>query len=289
MLDAGGRERLETADAPEAALQRARGGVVVAVAATGGETRLARLRQSGSAKCLLPKRRSGPVEAVLLNTAGGATGGDRFEHTLEAGPGAWLEATTQAAERAYRSAGGEALITTTIRAEAGARVDWLPQETILFDGSRLTRRLDATLAPDAVFLGLEATTLGRRAMGETVREGQYRERWRVRRGDRLIFADETWLRAPIDAALDARAAGGGATALATLLSVGRDSATALTAIAPVLQGLRCDGGADAASSALADDVLCARIVASHGAPLRAALTALAERLRDAPPPRVWRL
>ena len=104
-------------------------------------------------------------EVVFVNTSGGVTGGDRIAWGLEAGPGAALVATSQAAERVYRSAGGAARIETRVVVGAGAAVEWLPQETILFDGGRLERRLEVEMAEDARVLALECVVLGRRRHG----------------------------------------------------------------------------------------------------------------------------
>ncbi|HBC09391.1 MAG TPA: urease accessory protein, partial [Rhodospirillaceae bacterium] len=75
------------------------------------------------------------VEAVLLNTAGGLTGGDVYGTEALAGPDAFLTLTSQACERVYRATGDQpARVETRLSADAGARLHWLPQETILFDG-----------------------------------------------------------------------------------------------------------------------------------------------------------
>ncbi|MEQ9361010.1 MAG: urease accessory protein UreD, partial [Rhodospirillales bacterium] len=161
-------------------LQRARGRARIAVRAEGGITRLAELYQDGCAKLRLPKV-YGPssVEAVLLNTAGGLTGGDVYATEALAGPGAFLTLTTQACERVYRASSGTARVDTRLSADAGARLHWLPQETILFDGGRLDRSLDVDLTGDAAFLAVEALELGRVGSGETVSGGAYTDSWRI--------------------------------------------------------------------------------------------------------------
>jgi urease accessory protein len=149
-------------------LERARGLARVAIRATGGVTRLAENYQSGSAKVRFPRTPGGaPIEAVLLNTAGGLTGGDRLSYAVTVEAGARGIATTQAAERVYRRAAGVAEIETHLAVGAEASLDWLPQETILFDRSALTRTLDRRCSPTARLLAVEAIVLGRTAMGET--------------------------------------------------------------------------------------------------------------------------
>jgi len=130
--------------------QRSRGEVV----ATWQAGRLDRLRQAGSAKAIaLP----GP-ELVILNTSGGLTGGDRLSVDLTVGDGCTVTATTQTAERFYRAAEGTAHVAISARVGAGARLDWLPQETILFQGCAVNRHTEIDLAPDAACLMAE--TLG---------------------------------------------------------------------------------------------------------------------------------
>ncbi len=98
-------------------------------------------------RVLFPRPAATPV-AMLLNTAGGVTGGDVFEVTARASEDARLTVTTQAAERAYRAMPGTvARIANRIEAASGSRIDWLPQETILYDGSALRRHLRVDLGP----------------------------------------------------------------------------------------------------------------------------------------------
>ncbi len=106
---------------------------------------------------------------MLINTAGGLTGGDRMTSEAIVGDGCSAIVTTQACEKIYRSSGGSARITTSVAVGENAWLDWLPQETILFDGARLSRRLDADIAPGATLLLVEATIFGRSARGETRR------------------------------------------------------------------------------------------------------------------------
>ena len=133
---------IEAAPAPRH--QRAQGSARVSFKRVDDVTRLDRLYQSGSAKVKLPSVFGGePTQAVFINTAGGLTGGDRMSAEVALGEHCRAVVTTQACERIYRSAGGAAEVTTHLTVGAGARLDWLPQETILFNGGRLSRRLEA--------------------------------------------------------------------------------------------------------------------------------------------------
>lgn len=267
-------------------LQRARGRAEVAVArAACGAPRLVRLYQQGCAKARLPRREDRTAEIVLINTSGGLTGGDRVETAITAGDGATVVATTQAAERVYRARGGDATarLSTRLTAGAGARLEWLPQETILFEGGRIERRLEADMAADASLTLLETLVLGRAAMGETVRAGHFSDQWRVRRDGRLIHAEALRLDGDLGAATGGAATFGGARALATLVHVGPDAEARL---APARRILAARPGVEAAASLRGADVLILRLLAADHAPLKAALVAVVTALRAAPP-RVW--
>jgi urease accessory protein len=267
-----------------AALQRARGSGSVAVSRREGRVRLDRLFQQGCARARFPRAPGEAPEAVLINTAGGVTGGDRIDWQLEAGPGSALVATTQAAERVYRSAGGAARIATTLKLGAGACLQWLPQETIVFDGGRLERSIDAELAPDASLLALEALVLGRAAHGETVASGLVADRWHIRRGGRLVHAEALRL----DGAIARLAAGaatlGGARALATVVLAAPDAALRLDAARRALAPL---AGVTGAASAKGGDLLVVRLLAAEARDLRAGLAGFLMAFRSAPLPRVW--
>ena len=268
-----------------ALLERARGRAEVAVSFREGAVRLDRLYQSGCAKAFLPRTHGAPSEAVLVNTSGGVTGGDRIDWRLKAGPGAHLTVTTQAAERVYRASDGFARIETRITAGPGSTVDWLPQETILFDGGRLARRLEADIAEDARFMALETLMLGRAAMGERVLGGALSDQWRIRRGGRLVHAEALRLAGDLAAAVAGPATLGGGRALATLVEIGPGAADRLCAARARLAHL--DGVAAAASAK--DDVLILRFLAPDLAPLRRALAWFLSAFRDAPLPRAWSL
>jgi urease accessory protein len=264
-------------------LQRSRGCGRIAVTGDGDLTRLTRLYQDGCGKIRLPRdARARGLEAVLINTAGGLTGGDVMDWQAEAGAGAALTISTQACERVYRARDGRAEVRTTLTVGDGGRLDWLPQETILYDGGALDRRLDVDLGAGARLLAAEAVVLGRTAMDETVRHGELHDRWRIRREGRLIFADDLRLTGPIDALAQSAPVLGGARAFASLLLAAEDAARFL---APLRAVLGPTGGASAF-----DGKLFARLTAPDGFSLRKVLLPALEVLRDgAPLPRVWRM
>lgn len=273
-----------TSDLTRLASQRVAGRGGIAVAADARRTRLERLFQEGAAKLRLPRRDGPELEAVLINTAGGLTGGDRLAWDIAVGDGAALTTTTQASEKVYRSAGGEARVTATAEVGAGGRLAWLPQETILYEGSALMRRLDVTLGAGAQALIVEAVVLGRKAHGETVRRARFRESWRIRAEGRLVHADELSLGPEIAALTASRAALAGAGAFATVLAVGGD-AEHLLAEARAICG---EAGGASFWRVWGTGKLLARLVAEDGYALRGRLVPLLRLLNGrAELPKLW--
>jgi urease accessory protein len=159
------------------------------------------------------------LEAVILNTAGGMTGGDRFDIDIDIDEGAKLLIGTTSAEKIYRSLEGDVTVDVRLKVANGAHLAWLPQETILFDRARYSRRIDVDLAPDASLVLAEAVVFGRAAMGETVAQGYLADRWRIRRDGKLLFAENVRLDGEIDRKLTAAAVAAGRAAVATILIV----------------------------------------------------------------------
>lgn len=267
----------------ETSYQRVRGRGHLAAKALDGRTRLSELFQEGAAKIRLPETFSGEMEAVIINTAGGLTGGDRLDWSILAGEGAFITATTQACEKVYKAESGTAEISTSIEVGPGACVHWLPQESILFDNASLTRRLDVALAEDAELIAVEAILLGRKAMGEAMRRGLVRDRWRIRRNGRLIHAEELRLDGDV-AELTARAPVlSGQVAFATLLYAGPLSEALLPKVRSIL-------GEDAGGASCWNDKLVVRLAAVDGFELRKKLIPIISALRGgAPVPKVWNL
>lgn len=198
------------------ALQRSQGETEISFRDDG----LDRLYQRGSAKALLPRSYGGPQEVVLVNTAGGITGGDEYLYSCKADKSS-VVLTTQAAERAYRSSMADnASMHVRLSAMNGAALHWLPQETILFEGSRLARRIDVELDPASEVLVLESLVFGRHAMGETLRTCHFTDHWRIRREGKLVHAEALCLTDAIGSLITATAAAGGAQMSATLVYAG---------------------------------------------------------------------
>jgi urease accessory protein len=261
------------------ARNRAIGRIALDVKASGGRTRRARVYEDGSLRVRFPTSRTDQCEAVLVNTAGGMTGGDHFSLELTAGSNANLLLTTAAAEKVYRSSGPDTTIDVRIRADEGAAIAWLPQETILFDQARLSRRIDVELAPDAAILMAEAVIFGRGAMGEVVQEGRLIDRWRIRRDRRLIFAETVRLDGAIAETLAQGTVAAGSAAIATvLIAPGADAQVAIVRALSLIGevGVSCWNGLAAV-----------RLCAKDGATLRHDLIMVLTALSPHPLPRLW--
>jgi len=164
-----------------------------------GETRLDHLFQHDPLRVLFPAPAPGePPCAVLVTTSGGMVGGDHLNVSVSAGPGTTALAMAQAAEKIYRSAGEDSKIDVRLSVGQDAWLEWLPQETILFDGARMRRRTAIDLEPGARILAGEILVFGRIASGERLSQGLVREEWNVRRQGRLIWADALHLEDAMD-------------------------------------------------------------------------------------------
>ncbi|WP_370142256.1 urease accessory protein UreD [Bradyrhizobium yuanmingense] len=203
---------------------RARGAVRFDVHARDGVTRRGALHESGSLRVRFPSPEDQGLSGVFVNTAGGVAGGDRFDIEIAAADAARLTLTTAAAEKVYRTPGAAAQLNIALKVGAGAHLAWLPQETILFDRARVQRRFDIGLDEAASLLLCETVVFGRTAMGERMEQGEFVDRWRLRRGGRLVFAETVRLDGDIGAKLGRSAVAKGGAAIGTALIVPGDEA-----------------------------------------------------------------
>ncbi len=267
-----------------AKLQRARGHARLSFKRLGNRSVLDDLFQSGCMKVRLP-RRSGisPPEAVLINTSGGLTDNDALnvECTWQSGTSALV--TTQACERVYRSRQDTAHVETRLTVKAGAEATWLPQETILFDGGRLSRHTYVDLEANARLLACEPVILGRPAMGEHVHTGALFDRWTIRQNGKAVFQDRFGLTGDLARKLDRDAIGAGARAWASIIECGGDLEKSRDLLVPVLKDLGCPGGCSHLG-----EVLLVRVLAANGYELRKALAQIFSVMRGTDVlPGVW--
>lgn len=262
------------------------------VRATDGVTRLAELFQRDPLSLRLPQPEPDDIlEASLITTSGGVVGGDKLTVTIAAGVGTKLRVYPQAAEKIYRSLGADSRIAVSLKAEAGAWLEWLPQETILFDGARLRRDTAVEVAPGARVLAGEFLVFGRRASGERLRQGFVHDAWRLSRAGRLAWADALRLEGDLAAPLASAACLGGAGACASLVYAADDAPARLAALRDLLppetaaarHALTAVNGV-VVGRFLGEALAVRRSYGAFWAAARAALAGLPARL-----PRLWHL
>ena len=263
------------------AANRARGSVSFDVHQVEGMTRRRHLHESGSLRVRFPSPEADGLSAVFVNTAGGLAGGDCFDVAIAVGESSRLAVTTAAAEKVYRAEGASAQLDIALKAAAGAHLDWLPQETILFDQARLSRRIDIELAETASLLLCEIVVFGRAAMGERMRRGQFVDRWRLRRGGRLVFAETVRLGGDIGAKLDQVAIAKGGVAIGSALIVPGDEA-----LVERIRALSDSFGSEVGLSAW-NGFAMARFCAQDAARLRADMMAVLGCASGSALPRLW--
>src|SRR4051794_4893180 len=263
------------------AANRAVGAVKFDVAVVDGVTRRRQLHESGSLRVRFPSREAQGLSAVFVNTAGGIAGGDRFDIDIAAGEGSQLTVTTAAAEKIYRAQEPAAELKLALKAAADSHLIWLPQETILFDRARLNRRIDIDLAETASLLLGEIVVFGRAAMGEKMLSGSFVDRWRLRRGGRLVFAETVRLDGDTGAKLKRSAVAKGGVAIGTALIVPGDEAL-VTRIREASESLSGEVGISAWNG-----FAIARFCAQDAAKLRADMIAVLGGAGGPALPRLW--
>ena len=259
-----------------------------------GVTRLAHLYQRDPLRVLFPAPAAGdPPVAVIVTTSGGLVAGDRLDVKVGLAPGAAAHVTASAAEKVYRSTGRTTTIKQSLSIGPDAALEFLPPETILFDGARLQRDTVVDLASGAAFLGGDIVVFGRRARGERFANGFLREVWEVHRDGALVWGDALHLEDDVGPIIDDPACFDGAAAFATMiLAPPGGEARSLVASARVVQSAAATTGLRAGATAIAGLVL-ARWLAADAAALRRAYADLACHFRSAALglpqqlPRVW--
>jgi urease accessory protein len=269
-------------------LQRGDGQAEIGFVRADGRTRLRHLHQRTPLRVLFPDSEPGePMLAALVMTSGGIAGGDRLAVDIAAAAGAAATVTGQAAEKVYRALDGESAAQSRVRldVEDGAWLEYLPQETILFDRARLERRFDIDVAAGGRLLACDMVVFGRTASGERFTRGLWQDRWRLRQNGRLIWADA--MKVEGLASIDHPAGFGGAAAHAMALYVGPDAKNWLEAARGLAVGCRH------AAATVIGNVLLARFLDRDAAALRRALAHYIVGMRaavaglPARPPRLW--
>jgi len=263
------------------AANRAQGAVKFGVHLQDGVVRRGSLYESGSLRVRFPSPEAEGLSGVFVNTAGGIAGGDRFDIDIATGEGTRLTLTTAAAEKVYRAPGPAAQLNIALKAEARSHLAWLPQETILFDRARISRRFDIDLAEDASLLLCEIVVFGRSAMGEKMLHGEFVDRWRMRRGGRLVFAETVRLDDDIGEKLRQPAVANGGVAIGTALIVPGDQAL----VERIREAADAFGGEVGISAW--NGFAMARFCAQDAARLRADMMTVLGRAAASALPRLW--
>ena len=266
-------------------LARSRGTVNVGFKKRGPATVLDTLYQSGCLKLRIPapENRASP-DAIVINTSGGLTGGDQISLAAHWQSGTSAALCSQAAEKIYRSSGGQAVVSNRLDVGEGASAEWLPQETIIFNQARLNRKCEVSVARGGRFLGLESMVFGRAAMGEEVKSGRVRDCWRIFRAGRLVYADVFHIDGAISPRLDRSAIGDCARAFGTILMIAGEN---LAALVERLREVFASARGRAAATHW-NGVLAARFLARDSEILRHDMVLALSILRDGRPlPRPW--
>jgi urease accessory protein len=248
-------------------LQRADGCGRIVLSGSENGTRIDDVFERSPIRIMFPRTGSRPVEeAVLINTGGGVAGGDRLQCSVAALPGASIAVSSQAAEKVYRALDDPARVATRLKARESARLAWLPQETIVFNGARIHRMTEIELFSGAELLALEWLVLGRAAHGEVVVSGSVLDGWRVKKDGRLIWADSFRISDEVFVHLKRKALLSDFKSIATLVYFGPDPDRRLELLREILFSLGCD-----CAATLVAGLIVARFAAKQSSDLKLAL------------------
>jgi urease accessory protein len=253
-----------------------------------GTTRLVRRAHAGPLRVQKALYPEGPhaCQVLVVHPPGGVVGGDALDIGMRLGAGTRVLATTPGAGKWYRAGSrpGTLLSRQDVRLHAGegAAIEWLPQETIFYDGARVLLEHEVELERDAVYIGSDIQCFGRRAMGEGFGRGEVRQRTRIRQAGRLVWHEQGRLDA---AALASPLGLRGASVCATLLAVGRPLPASLQA------GLRA--GVPGLALSQVKSVFVARHLGTDAEAARRAMLCVWQAVRphllgvEARVPRIW--
>jgi urease accessory protein len=256
----------------------------------GGRTVLAQRRHEGPLVGQKPLYPEGDAvcHAILVHPPGGIAGGDELVFRTHGGAGTHVLLTTPAATKWYRSLGAWAKQCTRIEAGSSACVEWLPQESIVFNAARASISLDVDLAADAVFIGWDILCFGRTGAGESFSQGECRLHSCIRRERRPVWFERGVLRAG-DRLCTSPAGLHGRSVCGTLVAAAPGIDRALLA---ACRGERV-GASDVAAVTQTPDVLVVRYLGHSSAAAREyfqriwRLVRPALAARPAQTPRIW--
>ena len=221
---------------------------------------------------------------IIVHPPGGIAGGDRLNISAKVGEQAWAQLTSPGAAKWYR-ASGPAYQQLTLQVAAGATLEWLPQESIVYCGAQAQLETRIELQGDARLCYWDMVALGRPASGERFDSGEFRSRLDIRRDGQLLWHERQRI-AGNDGLLDSPIGLGGQPVFATLLITGEIDAELLERCRELPSAVRGD-------LTQLPGLLVARCLADEALHARAWLIALWQQLRpallgrEAVPPRIW--
>jgi len=268
-----GRQGLPDEDARDVDLERASGAGRVVLAGEGTGARIADIYQKFPISLVFPKVDDHLCEkVVIINSSGGVAGGDRLEIEVVARNQASVSVTTQAAEKIYRALDRPARISTKLKVYGSAKLAWLPQETIVFNGARITRQTEIDLCSGAEMIALEWLVLGRIESGEEVLGGYIRDSWRIRLDGRLVWADGFLVADEMFAHLHRQALLSRWKAIGTLIYFGPCLGARLVVLREIAASLDCH-----CAATIVGGIIIVRVAAAAGADLKRGLRSLLDR------------
>jgi urease accessory protein len=236
-------------------------------------------------RILTPSVQGGIPEAVLANTSGGIAGGDTSHVDILVAQNAQALVTGQAAEKIYRSIDMPASIRTVIKIEDDSTLEYLPQESILFDGAKLNRAVNISLGARSYLLLSEMFVLGRWAMKEDFTRGIFLDRWSIDVAGQPIWREGLRVEGGLSS-LSSSLGFANARALATIFYVGANAGEVL--------GLARDAIGPMGGATIVRDMLVVRMLGNEAGMLKQQLGEIISVIRaaalgrPAEVPRVWR-
>lgn len=260
--------------------QRSKGRVELGFSCQAHSNGLEHLYQAGCLKALIPKNYSEVPDVILINTAGGITGGDELKIQAHIGERVNVCLTTQTAERVYKTCQGIGKIEVELDLKNSSKLDWIPQETILFDKSAIKRSIKVNMLEHSHLFMVESIILGRQAMNECVTSNLFIDRWEILRNSKPIYIESLKLSNANE--LSGLATLGKNKALATILYIAPDSEERLGQ----MRRLIVDSDVFGAATAWGGKMV-VRLISECPRLLRLALIYIITEFRGRSLPRVW--
>ena len=247
------------------------------------ENNLINLFQSGSSKIFIPKTEFKTIEPVIVNTAGGITDNDQFDHNFSVNNSSHVTFSTQAAEKIYKSySQGFGQVRININVSSESSFHWIPQETIIFNESRFKRNVNVFIEENCSFLSCEIFVLGRKAMKEILNDCFLLDHWKIYRNKKLIHFEALKIYEPLNI-ISSKAGLGNNHIIANILYFSDNIFDKLNEIKKITK----ENGTTILSSSSWQNKVVFRILGNSIIDVRNLVMQLTEVLRNIPPPKMW--